>query len=101
RHTRSDRDWSSDVCSSDLGSPCGEVEDHRRRDEGFAGDRTRQPGAVPGEGEEHRDNGDAQERAARLGDHGGGAGEEARGEGSPRSEERRVGKEGRTGWETE
>src|SRR5699024_11891082 len=23
RHTRSKRDWSSDVCSSDLGRPCG------------------------------------------------------------------------------
>ena len=65
------------------GSPCGEVDDHRRRNEGFAGDRARQPGAVPGEGEKHRDDGDAQERAPRLGDHGGGAGEQSGGEGSP------------------
>src|SRR5439155_20405148 len=66
------------------GSPRGEVEDRRRRNEGFAGDGARQPGAVPGEGEKERDDGDAQKRAARLGDHGGGAGEQSAVKAAPR-----------------
>src|SRR2546428_2094349 len=65
RHTRSDRDWSSDVCSSDLGPrPVG-----ARR------------GAVCPSGE-----------GVALGGHDGAGGAAARGEGRRRSEERRVGK---------
>src|SRR5206468_9554107 len=32
RHTRSDRDWSSDVCSSDLGADADPAEPDRSRD---------------------------------------------------------------------
>src|SRR2546428_9405756 len=69
RHTRSDRDWSSDVCSSDLSPhgpetlfppPFGEADDE-------------EPGTL------------------RRTDHGGPGLDE-------RSEERRVGKEGRSRW---
>src|SRR2546428_10513262 len=72
RHTRSDRDWSSDVCSSDLDRPAGRggpadvgarhVEPDLR---GQQADRGRDPG---GRGENHR------------------------------SGERRVGEEGRSWW---
>src|SRR3982751_1951435 len=46
RHTRSDRDWSSDVCSSDLGWPGGRPP-AARRGAGVAAppDRPRRPGA--------------------------------------------------------
>src|SRR5206468_5591803 len=92
RHTRSDRDWSSDVCSSDLssgqrarsgsqGSSAGSTPEAsataspaRRRGDGksmFAQTPSRRPGLAPSEVESRWV--------------------------SQRSEERRVGKEGRAG----
>src|SRR2546421_3662026 len=81
RHTRSDRDWSSDVCSSDLTKPpacpparAGEVKGTLI----FRGREGRR-GSDPGRGRRHpaafRDPGSC-----------------------PRSEERRVGKECRSRW---
>src|SRR5204862_1842344 len=73
RHTRSLRDWSSDVCSSDL-------ENERRgplADDGQAGPVQRDPRRVPGHSS-------AMKRVLFL-----------------RSEERRVGKECRSRWSPE
>src|SRR5206468_4978353 len=96
RHTRSDRDWSSDVCSSDLGrrltwaSITSEGTGYqRRRGRSFGASRQ-------GGGRDRRFGGD------RRGDGGGlrEAGRQAGARGAstgPRSEERRVGKEGRGG----
>src|SRR2546421_6845766 len=59
RHTRSDRDWSSDVCSSDLLFACSRVvvqKGGRRRHAGDAGDpRAGHPQTVSciGRSEEH------------------------------------------------
>src|SRR5690349_23399416 len=79
RHTRSLRDWSSDVCSSDLGIPGG-TRHGRRGGIGGGGDAS---------GRGHRDLRLVGNRGAR-----GGAGGHRRG----RSEERRVGKECRSRW---
>src|SRR5690349_25026650 len=68
RHTRSLRDWSSDVCSSDLSYRAAERGVHRGA---IAHDRVRR-GGEEGEGEDAADAG--------------------------RSEERRVGKECRSRW---
>src|SRR5689334_23520744 len=79
RHTRWNCDWSSDVCSSDLG-------EHRAADQRGAvrtGLRRRARRRVPGE---HRRRGPAARRDGR-GRAAGGRGDDAR------SEERRVGKE--------
>src|SRR5206468_8454586 len=88
RHTRSDRDWSSDVCSSDLFSRLKDAlqnlitsgesihQQPKRNDEGSVGGRHRQQLEV-----HHRDGGERAERT----DH-------------ERSEERRVGKECRSRW---
>src|SRR5256886_8080106 len=83
RHTRFDCDWSSDVCSSDL------------RGLGLGLGLGAGPGAGPGPGGGHR---------LRVGlDFGGGLhirgrGGLARGPAPGRSEERRVGEEGRSRW---
>src|SRR5206468_13003748 len=95
RHTRSDRDWSSDVCSSDLTTPphrpgvC-----HRERDPGRCG------GVVRGESDLPRAR-DSAERLLCIG-------EEVEEHllqvvriTPERSEERRVGKECRSGGEGE
>ena len=77
RHTRSDRDWSSDVCSSDLGDA----------DQGHYERRSERHKRHPREG--------SLERAAALG------GEDSLnrlGIENARSEERRVGKECRARW---
>src|SRR5437868_15218096 len=79
RHTRSKRDWSSDVCSSDL-------QPGASRDAGTAG----------GEVRDGRDRRDRRAGAAGCPVREGAAGKAA-GQGVHRSEERRVGKEGRTG----
>src|SRR5688572_33212570 len=79
RHTRFDCDWSSDVCSSDL-----EL-DAAGESGGGAGD-----GHGPRELRAHV-------HARPLG----GAGVEAGGAQAQRSEERRVGKEGRSWWTTD
>src|SRR5699024_11434096 len=98
RHTRSKRDWSSDVCSSDLSSLIG-----------------RSPAGRAGGGEQHGQPGaaDLQQGAVLEGDGGadplpvdegavGGAeigGDQGRiGLRAQRSEERRVGKGGRGWW---
>src|SRR5690606_40436693 len=83
RHTRFSRDWSSDVCSSDLARLTNQREDHHRQytagDDERAGNPADAAIVNPGHGhEDHRG------RSARP--H-----EEVH-----RSEERRVGKEGRT-----
>src|SRR5690606_39379901 len=81
RHTRFSRDWSSDVCSSDLVRVLG-----RRRDRGGARGRSRRGGGLAGDpfGRGGRERGCGRHRP------------------SARSEERRVGKEGRrrggVGW---
>src|SRR5690606_40427607 len=93
RHTRFSRDWSSDVCSSDLG---------------FANFRT---GAVGSFGSAFLEHQPAAGRLALIGQSGGACitvynGARALGvdfgavlmTGNERSEERRVGKEGRCGW---
>src|SRR5206468_4837427 len=91
RHTRSDRDWSSDVCSSDLpngsaapvGDAAGEViaESERRVSFGEPGQPTvtGEPAAVKLR----------RERQTAMG---------SKWQGGCRSEERRVGKEGRCRW---
>src|SRR5207249_6373670 len=84
RHTRSKRDWSSDVCSSDLPVFLDEVDQVVEED-----------GAqMPGAGADHRDHGQAPDEAGELDEDAARAGpvDEAR------SEERRVGKECRSGW---
>src|SRR5207247_6445642 len=82
RHTRSTRDWSSDVCSSDLrGGACRSTSmggcSRLRADS--AAMRGLAPGGVPSAASR------ARARRARRASH------------SRRSEERRVGKEGRAG----
>src|SRR5690606_40976229 len=78
RHTRFSRDWSSDVCSSDL---------------------VRAPGLGPGA---HRGRGQALGQPLKLvADTAGGALHGAVAGLLHRSEERRVGKECRVGWEVE
>src|SRR5206468_4480603 len=91
RHTRSDRDWSSDVCSSDLGWQREVVR-----------------GALPGDGRERLLAGHlgvtGQQAGDLLREHLGGLTDAGVGHlgqvelALPRSEERRVGKEGRCGW---
>src|SRR5207249_5967536 len=97
-HTRSKRDWSSDVCSSDLKHPqeeqAGDVEGEGRqgRESGIAQDaRLEQEPSAAGIRET------AQRQAADQGPHEGRRRDGAVGEGIPRSEERRVGKGGRGG----
>src|SRR5205085_9494037 len=86
RHTRFDCDWSSDVCSSDLGGGGGEVQRGDGADD--EGDRRlerrRQVGERPALDPLGLARGAGDRRDGRL-----------RGE---RSEERRVGKEGRARW---
>src|SRR5206468_7606962 len=97
RHTRSDRDWSSDVCSSDLG----------------AGNRTLRGGAVVRDveladaAERESDRPDQAARGRRTGGPGRRRPVTRDGADLPgrvvdhadaRSEERRVGKEWRCGW---
>src|SRR5690606_40608544 len=91
RHTRFSRDWSSDVCSSDL-------------------DRTARVGAKQGQTRDPADRqrplgGREDEARAAGADRGGGgrriAGVEGPREQLLRSEERRVGKEGRCAWSPE
>src|SRR3989475_7608529 len=84
RHTRFDCDWSSDVCSSDLVSGRD-----ARPDTGAA--RRPQPGHLGGGGAELA-------MARRTGGHGGMGRRDMAHPGQPRSEERRVGKEGRSRW---
>src|SRR5207249_7704415 len=96
RHTRSKRDWSSDVCSSDL---LDGAEDHTLARQ-FAVGRTGQRWTVGTDGDAVACRGD---RVPALAEGAGGAGEpvvpgaehEAQDE---RSEERRVGKERRRRW---
>src|SRR5207245_5838888 len=76
RHTRCYRDWSSDVCSSDLLLL-------RRADEGAAAAAARGAGQ-PGQRQEGHPAAEHHPGAA--------------GVAGPRSEERRVGKEGRSRW---
>src|SRR3712207_9530366 len=79
RHTRYWRDWSSDVCSSDLDGPPRRDAERREHGEDDHGELP-----VP-----HREVGEAREPR-----HGGGC----LGSHRPRSEERRVGKESRSRW---
>src|SRR2546428_6139738 len=84
RHTRSDRDWSSDVCSSDLGRR-GTSRRHALGGETFLGGRThgRDKGPILAHPlQEPYDVGRLQDL----------------GQGGQRSEERRVGKECRSRW---
>src|SRR5688572_31236311 len=99
RHTRFDCDWSSDVCSSDLGAGGGgglRRERDRLRARGVPGGRRRgrrhHHGGVPAlDRPRHRGQGGHRAvRGPRRGD--GGDAERV----APRSEERRVGKEGRS-----
>src|SRR2546422_5080713 len=84
RHTRCSRDWSSDVCSSDL-----HVERTRDADAGHEEGRVGPP-----RHQEHRLVGGRQQRRQRpVQKHG-----DAQEADEPRSEERRVGKEGRSRW---
>src|SRR5207253_6089437 len=94
RHTRWPRDWSSDVCSSDLAAP---VEGHLEPAGHGLGSLVGDAGAEVQRG--------ALARGAHLGDGeisrgiGAGAIAEVVGDvGVERSEERRVGKEWRGGW---
>src|SRR5690625_6192308 len=89
RHTRWPRDWSSDVCSSDLARRVAAAEDVQRH-----------VGALARMGVHPRQQRLAAQVGAELGDV---VGEGVRG---PRSEERRVGREwggrgGRRGWTEE
>src|SRR3712207_6860091 len=81
RHTRYWRDWSSDVCSSDL--PADDHSHHHGDD--HPEDTDERPGVVRYRGEEPK----AEERARENGQ---------ANEGADRSEERRVGKECRSRW---
>src|SRR5205809_1708468 len=88
RHTRCSRDWSSDVCSSDLIHRDVGVERtldahrfFRRQEEAIAVDRRGEVHALLGEAAQRAEAEHLE--AARI-----------------RSEERRVGKEWRTGWAT-
>src|SRR5256886_4280457 len=85
RHTRFDCDWSSDVCSSDLRSPPSADDGLPEAADG--GDRHRR--AREGGADDRGDLGAGGGRRAGAGPGGAGAG---------RSEERRVGKEGRSRW---
>src|SRR5207245_6658979 len=88
RHTRCYRDWSSDVCSSDLIHDTGKsVAQAVKEAEGKVGAPVKIAGFVRyalGEGIEKQESDFAAEVAAASG--------------KKRSEERRVGKEGRCGW---
>src|SRR5690606_40167655 len=81
RHTSFSRDWSSDVCSSDLPDETPETED--LQEPSTEKDPGEEPRAPEDEGEQ-----EPSHQAVGLGVV----------EGSPRSEERRVGKEGRSRW---
>src|SRR5258707_30830 len=79
RHTRYWRDWSSDVCSSDLPwQSAAAVDDDAEDCQGAAADRHRQPRCQACAGDRHRQRRGAGGRAARGGDgscpHGGGRG---------------------------
>src|SRR5690606_40202176 len=76
RHTRFSRDWSSDVCSSDLPTAPPRSNPRRRLDRGLAKPGSRRRGL----------------------DRGGAVGRGRDGGSGLRSEERRVGKEGRGRW---
>src|SRR5690606_39594238 len=100
RHTRFSRDWSSDVCSSDLGEPVGPPPAPRPLSATVLRRPPQPPPPPPGEaetfehwdvmrGEVHAESGDAEDATAPV-PHLGGA----------RSEERRVGKERRPLWTT-
>src|SRR5207245_8585608 len=88
RHTRCYRDWSSDVCSSDLGPPVGPSHrlqgPHRELGVGDSGRDARAH-------REHRRHVDVDDDRRPREHH----------RGEPRSEERRVGKEWRGGWSEE
>src|SRR5690349_23590691 len=83
RHTRSLRDWSSDVCSSDL--LCLVAKAESRRTDAAVDDKAKGLGksALPGKAV-GRAQGEREEKKG--------------GQGGQRSEERRVGKEGRARW---
>src|SRR5262249_59400842 len=85
RHTRLVSDWSSDVCSSDLRAPLDELDEPDER-----------PGDALAQAERARDAADqAEQTASEQSD------AESRGQSQAaqtRSEERRVGKGGRTRW---
>src|SRR2546429_1542632 len=83
RHTRCSRDWSSDVCSSDLGHAHREHREHER-------------GRHPLEHEGRGRLAVVEERLAEVA--GDGVADEARELDGQRSEERRVGKECRSRW---
>src|SRR5207249_5219996 len=87
RHTRSKRDWSSDVCSSDLRNvPSAATQDTGQRGDGFFGDGMVLDGKFH-QGRHRPGGGDLRQG-------------KCRGEANIRSEERRVGKECRSEWET-
>src|SRR5207249_7464807 len=97
RHTRSKRDWSSDVCSSDL-SGLGARRRHRAHGgDGFGGGAERQ-----GRTTDAKEQVDGQGGGVGSGGEGDGEqrhphAEQAAGSHDKRSEERRVGGEGREG----
>src|SRR5690606_40302112 len=87
RHTRFSRDWSSDVCSSDL---------HRNQQTGKGEDGVRQPHEEPIDAAPEISRQQAEQAATNHGDD---DGEKTRHQRETRSEERRVGKECRArGW---
>src|SRR5690606_40540351 len=85
RHTRFSRDWSSDVCSSDLDERAGEAADRTGAGERLAEDLRERRGDAGDVGDEDVDRAEHVED-----DH----------HGDERSEERRVGKECRSRWLT-
>src|SRR5207249_7964827 len=92
RHTRSKRDWSSDVCSSDLDGACGGWQSR-------AGGHGRRSGRAGIPAVVRSADGRPAVEVLHGADEQGGSGPGDVGE---RSEERRVGKEGRgRGWEDE
>src|SRR5439155_7026691 len=86
RHTRWPRDWSSDVCSSDLPQPAGGAELRHLFEK-----------VVVGVEEERQARGEGVDREA-AGERAVDVGERVREREGDRSEERRVGKECRAGW---
>src|SRR5207249_9169618 len=91
RHTRSKRDWSSDVCSSDLTAKA--LADAFRA---FDADSEASVAVLFGEGGTFCAGADLKAFAEGAYDR-----VPAEGDGPMRSEERRVGKEGSTGWWSE
>src|SRR5207249_8522785 len=91
RHTRSKRDWSSDVCSSDLGRVAGAAAHGAALTAGEAA----LPAADGGKEAAGRVDGAAAHRGVQAGDL---VGEARYQPAATRSEERRVGKECRSRW---